>query len=177
MIANSMLTWMESLLTITYMHSTCEHVDFGMVQFYIGSYSNPVLQDNASLPKWGFYHWSNGEIVVPPIYEAAAPFYRDRARVKMHGKYGFIDPNGDLVVDLYWDDCERAFRDDLCPVKRSFLWGYIDSNGKVIVEPRFEIANHFERMVDGSYIALVMKDGKYGYLNDKGDYIFEPVLR
>ncbi|MDR3584805.1 MAG: WG repeat-containing protein [Desulfosporosinus sp.] len=154
----------------------CEYVDFDMVQFYIESYSDINLYDNKDTSKWGYIHLSNGEIVVPPIYDDAIPFYGNRGRVEKDGKYGFLAQDGSMVIDLVWDDCGRSFHAGLCPVKQGLLWGYVDINGIVIVEPCFEIAETFTIIEKDTYAALVKKDGKYGYLDDKCHYIFEPNL-
>ena len=154
-----------------------------MVQFYVGDYSKINYEEYKDTSKWGYFHLSNGKIVVSPIYDYAEPFYRDRAQVKLNGKYGFLAPDGRVVVDLIWDDCHRSFLwGGLCPVRQGPLWGYIDQNGTMIVEPTFETADRFERTkevtygVKGSSAALVKKDGKYGFLDDKGQYIFDPNL-
>jgi len=161
----------------------CEAIDFNMVQFHVGYYSNIYFEGYLDTSKWGYFHLSNGEIVVSPIYDYAEPFYGDRALVKLDGKYGFLDPDGSVVVDLIWDDCDSSFlMGGLCPVRQGSLWGYIDKTGTVIVEPTFETADRFERTqevtygVKGTHAALVKKDGKYGYLDDKGEYIFETKL-
>ncbi|MDR3586150.1 MAG: WG repeat-containing protein [Desulfosporosinus sp.] len=154
----------------------CEYISFDMAQFYVGYYSEIYLDDYKDTSKWGYIHLSDGEIVVPPIYDNAIPFYGDRGRVEKDGKYGFLAPDGSMVIDLIWDDCGRSFRAGLCPVKRGLLWGYVDKNGTVVVEPSFEIAEQFEIIKKEIYGALVKKDGKYGYIDANGQYIFEPNL-
>jgi hypothetical protein len=153
----------------------CEHVDFGMVQFYLGSY-DPYDPDAKSTSKWGYFRLSDGQIVIPPIYEHVSPFYGDRAGVRKNGKYGFLDPYGNLVVRLIWDDSDNYFFGGLCPVKKGFLWGYINEDGTVIVQPRFEFAGQFKVTEKDVYTALIKKDGKYGYLDNNGQYIIEPYF-
>lgn len=153
----------------------CEHVDFGMVQFYIGFY-DPYGDVNNSTAKWGYFRLSSGEIVVPTVYEHAYPFYGNRAKVKKNGKYGFIDPYGNVVVDLVWDDSDNAFIGGLCPVKRAFMWGYIDESGTMVVQPRYEFAGEFTSNKTGVFTALVKSEGKYGYLNCDGQVITEPIF-
>lgn len=89
--------------------SVCEHVDYGMVQFFIG-YINCGNKSKKGTAKWGYFNILTSEIVVPPTYEEAHPFYGNRAKVKKDDKYGLIDPNGNIVVQCIWDDiriCEK----------------------------------------------------------------------
>lgn len=151
----------------------CEYVDYGMVQFFIGEYN--YIKDTGNA-KWGYLNLLDGEIVVPPIYDKAFPFYGDRACVMLNGKYGFIDPWGNIIVKLIWDNSYITFHNGLCPVKKSFLWGYIDKDGNAIIKPRFEESNHFEEFEKGIYIAKVKKDSKYGYIDEYGKFVISPVF-
>ncbi len=51
------------------------------------------------------------------------------------------------------------------------LYGYIDAKGEYVIEPQFVSAGDFDR--EG--LALVqMNTGRWGYINEKGDFIFTP---
>lgn len=149
----------------------CEYVDYGMVQFYVGQYEDCLNTGNA---KWGYFHLSDGAIVVPAMYDKASPFDGKRARVMWKNKYGFLDLLGNIVIDLIWDDCYGSFRKGLCLVKKAFLWGYIDEEGSIIIKPRFELAEQFEEIKDDIYLARVKKDGKYGYIDEQGNFVISP---
>lgn len=50
-------------------------------------------------------------------------------------------------------------------------WGYVDENEKWVIEPKFIVADEFERGV-----ARVQLDWLWGFLKDDGTWLFEPVL-
>jgi hypothetical protein len=153
----------------------CEHIDFDLVQFYIGHYNIQYYDDaEKDTSKWGFFNLSTGKIVVPAQYDYASPFYGDRAMVKKDGKCGFINPQGEIVADIIWDQIDDALLNTPCPVKKNGKWGYIDKNGKVIFEPCLETAERFEAVEPEGYAAVIKKDGKYGFIDEKVNYIFEP---
>ena len=61
---------------------------------------------------------------------------------------------------------------DMAVISTSAGCGYINSNGKVIIEPIYDEAYGFEYF-DGSYIALVKKNGKYGYIDRDGKIVID----
>ncbi len=54
-----------------------------------------------------------------------------------NGKYGFIDENGNVVVDFIYTEI-RAFANDLAPVKRDGRWGFVNKKGKELVKCRYD---------------------------------------
>lgn len=85
----------------------------------------PVPFQDAS-GKWG-YRTCNGEVVVKPIYDEAAPFREGRARVNQGrkiclpgdyepGLHGFIDRSGQVVIPLQYEYAQD-FREGLSLVR------------------------------------------------------------
>ncbi len=117
-----------------------------------------------------------------PIYDSALPFYGDVARVEKDGKFGLMDPCGN--VDLIWDYCERAFQSGLCIVNKDGLYGYIDEKLNIAIDLQYDEAEQFHHIINylspiessemselDQYLARVKKDSKYGLINLKGDLI------
>ena len=152
----------------------CEYVDYGMVQFYVGEYDYYLNEDGDA--KWGFFNFSDGEIIVPPIYDQADCFSGNRARVILEDKHGFLDQYGKVAIDLIWDDSYGSFYEGLCAVKKHLLWGYINKEGRVVIEPRYEFAEQFKLIKNGVFLARVKENGKYGYIDNDDNYIFEPCF-
>lgn len=152
----------------------CEYVDFDRVQFFTGSQHDVF----GGAEKWGYFKLSTGEIVVPPTYDEAYPFYGDRAKVKRNKKYGFVNPAGEEIVKAIWDETSLSFRGPLCWVRKGNKYGYVDKQGQIIFQPQFEQVGNFEYIGESlggkRYASIVKKDGKYGYVDEKGAYIFEP---
>jgi hypothetical protein len=83
-------------------------------------------------------------------------------------KYGFIDTNGKLVIDLKYDEAED-FSEGLAAVKLKDKWGFIDKKGNFVLGPMFTYADSYK---DG--IAEVGLDGKNAYIDKTGKYIWGP---
>ncbi len=83
-------------------------------------------------------------------------------------KWGFIDKDGDIVIDARYDAVGK-FSEGLAPANEDGKWGYIDKDGKTIVDFRFKAAHPFR---EG--IARVQDfGGEYHFINASGDYIEE----
>jgi hypothetical protein len=81
----------------------------------------------------------------------------------------FIDNNG---TDVFQRAFLRAgdFRNGITPVKVEERWGAIDTTGTVCVTPQFE-----ELKPTLSDLWQAKLNGKYGYVNAKGEWVLEPV--
>lgn len=105
--------------------------------------------------------------------------------VQRDGKWGFIDTNGDLVIDLR-DDLvaykeSPEFHDGLCLIHEMkdgiAYYGYIDTKGNTVIPPQYLNITPFK---DGYAIALKVEEKEKGtnqYLNKKIiDRNFDEVL-
>lgn len=63
-------------------------------------------------------------------YECASNFNEGRAAVKKNGLWGFIDKDGNEVVEFAYDEA-RDFYDGMAAVCMEGKWGYIDIDGNV----------------------------------------------
>lgn len=55
--------------------------------------------------------------------------------VKKDGKYGYVNNNGDLIVNYIYDDAKEQNSFGYCAVKKDGVWGVLASDGRVILEP------------------------------------------
>lgn len=101
--------------------------------------------------------WEIGHALV------AWQFREGRCRMKKGGKFGFIDKEGNVVVDFVYKDAGN-FSDGVAPVKRGRKWGFIDINGNEVIPFVFDDAWDF---TEG--LALVRKGSRYGYINKSGE--------
>lgn len=91
-------------------------------------------------------------------FDDAKAFTEDGyAAVCRDGKWGFVDSDGELVIDYTYEDAE-SFRNGLAAVYADGLWGYIDTDGKMIITPRFLAATHFSKA--GTAAVKVEEDGE-----------------
>ncbi|ENZ6116086.1 WG repeat-containing protein, partial [Campylobacter coli] len=64
-------------------------------------------------------------------------FSEGLAKVKLNGKYGFIDKSGKIIAKPKFDYGEY-FSEGLAGVKLNGRWGFMDKNGKIVIEPKFD---------------------------------------
>jgi hypothetical protein len=122
--------------------------------------------------KWGYID-RTGAFAIRPAYEKAFGFGEGLALVKepedfLEG-WAIIDTLGNKVCDLpgmYMD--AGSFSEGLCAIGNG-SWGFVDSSGKLVIECRFGAVSPF---ING--IAEVLLDGKTGYIDRTGKYIWEP---
>lgn len=83
-------------------------------------------------------------------------------------KYGYIDRDGNVVIDFQYDDA-GYFTDGLATVKQGNEWGYIDEEGNVIIDFKYNQCSSFK---DG--IAIVLnQENKCNFINKDGDDIIK----
>lgn len=58
------------------------------------------------------------------------------------GKYGFVDKEGNVVVDYIYDEAQEQNAYGFAAVKKGNLWGAIDSEGKETVTPKYKLSNN-----------------------------------
>lgn len=58
------------------------------------------------------------------------------------GKFGFVNKDGQVIVDYIYDDVTEENAFGYIGVKKDGKWGVIDYNGKVIMEPSLELKNN-----------------------------------
>ncbi|MDR2713737.1 MAG: WG repeat-containing protein [Clostridiales bacterium] len=80
---------------------------------------------------------------VGDTYEDAKPFSaQGYAAVKNNGRWGFIDPSGEVKIGYQFEDA-LSFGQHLAAIKQGGLWGYINLDGKIVIEPIFLEAKSF----------------------------------
>lgn len=138
-------------------------------KFY--AYTNKVNEETI---RFGIFDLSSGAIIVYPEYEEIVDFYDNMARMKLHSKYGFLDTNGNVAIEATWDYADVKFSEDLCVVKDKDKYGYINSYGQIKIPLKYDWAERFRPVVGFSSFnraARVEKDGKYGFITTKGEFI------
>lgn len=99
-------------------------------------------------------------------------FVEGFSRWKFGNKYGFIDRAGRTVIEPRYE-LAFGFSEGRAAVKVGNKWGYIDTAGKMVIRPmpvmRAQDFHHGLAFVS-------TKDGKYGYINKSGKYVWVPTL-
>lgn len=60
--------------------------------------------------KWGIRACLDNHWITPCQWDILDAFYYGRARVKLDGKYGFIDTDGNEISPCQWNDAHPFFR-------------------------------------------------------------------
>ena len=54
---------------------------------------------------------------------------------KQNGKYGYMNKNGELVVNCIYDDAKEQNEYGYCAVNKDGVWGVLSSDGTMVLEP------------------------------------------
>ena len=127
----------------------------GLPQLWI-----PFTSISFSWP-WPLYIVFAAFVIVAATLTASADFLTPQQQ--MNGRYGYVNPNGRVVIRARFDDA-RPFREELAAVQIGNKWGFIDLQGKTVVKPQFDEVEDF----NWGY-AIVRKNGLYGAVNSKGE--------
>lgn len=88
------------------------------------------------------------------------------------GKFGYIAPDGGIVIPVQFDDARDFAQDGLAPVgiqgKYYVKWGFIDKSGRQVVAVNFYSAEEF--WASRAVVSKVVAGGKlaYGYIDRSG---------
>lgn len=63
---------------------------------------------------------------------------------KKDGKYGFIDKNGNVVVDYQYDDATNQNTYGYAGIKKDGKWGVVNSKGEIIQEPTYNLDDYLQ---------------------------------
>jgi len=123
--------------------------------------------------KYGFVD-TQGNEVIPCIYENAWDFKEGFAMVEKERKYGFIDKTGEEIVPCIYENA-WDFKEGFAKVEKERKYGFVDKIGKEVVSCTYQnLEREFlnERM-------RAKKDEKYGLIDNRNQvllpFIYEDV--
>jgi len=91
-------------------------------------------------------------------------------RAGKDGRWGFINVQGQWVVEPQFDDVQPIAGHDLAAAKINGQWGYIDIQGRWVITPQFDDVKSFAD--NGLAPAAISR--KWGYVNISGKWAIEP---
>ena len=65
-------------------------------------------------------------------------------RRKNEGKYGFVDKDGNVVIDYQYDDVTEQNNYGYAGIKKDGKWGSIDNKGNVVREPTYHLDDYLK---------------------------------
>lgn len=102
-------------------------------------------------------------------WDGAKDFSENMAAVKKDGKWGFIDCNGNVIVEPMYSSA-NSFSEGLAAVQNDGKWGYIDKTGKLVIPFTLDSTYAFS---EG--LAAYSKGNYYGYINTAGETVIEAI--
>lgn len=82
-----------------------------------------------------------------------------------HGKWGFADRQGDIVIACEYDNC-GFFTEGYAWVSKDKKYGFIDSTGRVCIDLMYEDVGSFNKG-----LAPVKKNNLYGFIDTTGKVV------
>lgn len=137
------------------------HTIFGSRFQYLGSSVFGIMIYKKD-ELYGFIE-RNGVPLTDTLYDAVGDFGENGlAAVRSHGKWGYINRTGQVVIPLIYEECS-TFAEERAAVKVGAKWGYIDTEGNAV--SRFVYDNGWSFRYG---VALVRRGSKYGFLSHEG---------
>jgi hypothetical protein len=100
-------------------------------------------------------------------YDVVSDFQEGRAWVKLNGKYGFVDLQGNEVIPLKYDDAFN-FSEGRAEVSLNGKYGFIDVNGNEVIPLKYDRVYSFS---EGRL--RVKLNRKYGFVDVQGNETWE----
>lgn len=141
-------------------------VDFDYLQFYLDEKGNFALEVSEI---------DNGVCRVMPFNQGLAPYAVYYGGDYNTVYYGFIDKNGNTVIEpqytnFYADrvgSIYEVFNDNIASVQnKNGLWGGIDKTGKTVIPFEYDLL-----MVFNEGLAVAKKNGKYGVIDTNNNIV------
>lgn len=129
-----------------------------------------VMLSLLSLPQAGFIDNTGNLIVSIPGLSDGGEFHDGLAPAKIEKGWGYINKKGEWIIPPQFSQA-RNFSEGLAAVKLSAKrFAYIDKTAHGVLEFPADFAGDFHEGV-----AMLAKDGKYGYINKRGQMVVPQV--
>lgn len=163
-------------------------------EFYINPKNEIVIEGSfdkidifseglASVKKDGKIGFINekGKLVIPLIYDNVSYFRTSGlCAVTLNGKSGFIDKSGKEIIKIIYPEVHQEMFDRIVIVKNNRKWAFFDNHGNQLSDFIYDkvfrtdyydfskdIFTRDQSTVFKNGAALVLKNGKYEFLNEK----------
>lgn len=112
---------------------------------------------------WRFVQ-ASGDVAFPQSFTGTriGTFREGRAPILINGKWGYINNNGQFVIQPQYDTADD-FSEGLAAYQTGRLYGVVDRDGAVVLPAKYAFIGSYK---EGR--ALFAEGGKFGYLNRKG---------
>ena len=106
-----------------------------------GKFSSVRVGDKKS-----FINNKTGKLITNIRFDDVWDFENEFGGVKLNGKWNFIDGNGKILFDTWYDDIYPFGDNKFAAVKSNEKWNFIDKNGEYLSETWYENIYSFAQM-------------------------------
>lgn len=121
---------------------------------------------------FGFIDKENN-FVIPPIHQGADMKFSENLCAVWKDAFGFIDKKGELVISYQYENVGH-FSEGFAYFLRDGKYGFIDKKGNEVIAPNYRFVGDFKNGIASVTIGDSFDTYKSGYINSKGEYIWEP---
>ncbi len=115
------------------------------------------------------YYNTSGKQIFPEIYTEAFSFQNGMAKVEIGGNQAYINNTGKYVIYPAFEEIE-FFTDSLIIFGKGELYGLMKRNLQIVIPNKYD---KIGKLSEG--LALVVLDGKIGYINALGEEVIAPI--
>jgi hypothetical protein len=119
--------------------------------------------------KWGYIN-TEGEMAIAPQFDAVLEFHEEGfAFASKDGAAYLINAKGEVLLTAdFWLEAGKVADKGFIRFEKDKKWGLADYSGKVLAKPQYENMLVFE-----NGLLRVVKNGKYGYLDEHGNEVID----
>jgi len=128
----------------------------------VGSFSDGLVPVREGPASYGYMNRAGQVVLRIPDAESIRGFSEGLAAAQVHGKFGYVNRNGEYAIAPTHDDA-REFSEGVAAIESDGKWGYIGKDGTVLVTPQYDWASEFSE----GY-AVVTEGESYGFVDSKG---------
>ncbi len=121
--------------------------------------------------RWGFCDRFYSGAVIKCQFDSTMSFTEGLGRVRVNGKYGFVDKTGKLVIPAKYDGA-MEFKDGFAPVFLNGKAFFIDKKGVDLFKKSFKAVAHFSN----GLAMCTDSTGKRGFIDVKGNTVIPFTL-
>lgn len=145
------------------------------VQWGIGGETNIFMaHSNGSIELLDLSDEQFNKLLVLSTIQNADKKYEECDRIPLfyEGKMGFVDKNGNIVIQPQFEREEDSptWQNGIMKVKLNGRYGYINADGNFVIEPKFEGITYFGE----NGLAGAKANNKWGFIDIKGNFVIEP---
>ena len=122
---------------------------------------------HAGITRVQFRNRKDGDFYPAELTVQDSPSFNNSIKFfQKDGKWGYIDDQGNIVIEAIYDQAFPTFVNGRATVRQNGLWGMIDANQDIIVPFQYDrLGNLIEDRV------LFQKNDKYGFFDSNGNSV------